>query len=78
MPFIIGDLAEAVHIFDRRKMTLAASNSATITYIEGTGDDAVTHNVSAFQNDMTFLRAGLRADFKSVDTNAWINASITA
>lgn len=78
MPFIIGDLAEAVHIFDRRKMTLAASNSATITYTEGTGDDAVTRNVSAFQNDMTFLRAGLRADFKSVDTNAWINASITA
>lgn len=78
MPFIIGDLVEAVNIFDRRQMTLAASNSATITYVEGTGNDAVTHNVSAFQSDMTFLRAGFRADFKSVDTNAWINGSITA
>ena len=78
MPFIIGDLGEAVCIFDRRQMTLAASNSATITYVEGTGNDAVTHNVSAFQSDMTFLRAGFRADFKSVDTNAWINGSITA
>lgn len=78
MPFIIGDLGEAVRIFDRRQMTLAASNSATITYVEGTGNDAVTHNVSAFQSDMTFLRAGFRADFKSVDTNAWINGSVTA
>ena len=78
MPFIIGDLGEAVRIFDSRQMTLAASNSATITYVEGTGNDAVTHNVSAFQSDMTFLRAGFRADFKSVDTNAWINGSVTA
>lgn len=78
MPFIIGDLAEAVHIFDRRQMTLNASNSATISYTEGTGNDAVTYNVSAFQNDMTFLRAAFRADFKSVDSAAWINASITA
>lgn len=78
MPFIMGDLHEAVTIFDRRQMSVDASNSATITYTEGTGNDAVTHSVSAFQNGLTFLRAYLRADFKSVDSAAWINGSITA
>lgn len=78
MPFIIGDLHEAVRIFDRRQMSIAASNSATISYTEGTGDDAVTHTVSAFQNGMTFLRAYLRADFKQVDADSWLNCSITA
>lgn len=78
MPFIMGDLHEAVTIFDRRQMSVDASNSATITYTEGTGENAVTHSVSAFQNGMTFLRAYLRADFKAVDLAAWINGSITA
>ena len=78
MPFIMGDLHEAVTIFDRRQMSVDASNSATITYTEGTGENAVTHSVSAFQNGLTFLRAYLRADFKFVDSAAWINGSITA
>lgn len=78
MPFIIGDLHEAVRIFDRRQMSIAASNSATISYTEGTGNEAVTHTVSAFQNGMTFLRAYLRADFKQVDADSWINGAITA
>ena len=78
MPFIIGDLHEAVRIFDRRQMSIAASNSATISYTEGTGNEAVTHTVSAFQNGMTFLRAYLRADFKQVDSDSWINGAITA
>lgn len=78
MPFIMGDLHEAVTIFDRRQMSVDASNSATITYTEGTGENAVTHSVSAFQNGLTFLRAYLRADFKAVDSAAWINGSITA
>lgn len=78
MPFIIGDLNEAVHIFDRRQMSIAASNSATISYTEGEGQEAETITVSAFQNGMTFLRAYMRADFKEVDSDAWLNCSITA
>lgn len=78
MPFIVGDLYEAVRLFDRRQMSIAASNSATISYTEGTGNDAVQHTVSAFQNGMTFLRAYFRADFKQVDADSWINGAITA
>lgn len=78
MPFIIGDLHEAVHIFDRRQMSIAASNSATVTYTTGEGESAETHNVSAFQNGLTFLRAYFRADFKQVDADSWLNCSITA
>ena len=78
MPFILGDLYEAVRLFDRRQMSIAASNSATISYTEGTGNDAVQHTVSAFQNGMTFLRAYFRADFKQADSESWINGSITA
>lgn len=78
MPFIIGDLGEAVHMFDRRQMSISASSSATVTYTEGEGENAETHSVSAFQNGMTFLRAYLRADFKTVDADAWLNCTITA
>lgn len=78
MPFIVGDLYEAVRLFDRRQMSIAASNSATISYTEGTGNEAVQHTVSAFQNGMTFLRAYFRADFKQVDADSWINGAITA
>lgn len=78
MPFIIGDLREAVTVFDRQQMSISASNSATVSYTEGTGDNAVTHNISAFQNGLTFLRAYLRADFKAVDNDAWLNCSFTA
>ena len=78
MPFIVGDLYEAVRLFDRRQMSIAASNSATISYTEGTGNEAVQHTVSAFQNGMTFLRAYFRADFKQADSESWINGSITA
>lgn len=77
-PFIIGDLEDAMHFFDRQQMSIAASNSATISYTEGEGEQAQTHTISAFQNGLTFLRAFMRADFKSVDTDAWLNCSITA
>lgn len=78
MPFIIGDLEEAVTVFDRKQISIAASNEASITYITGTGNDAVTTTVSAFQNNLTFFRAYMRADFVTVDSSAWLNCSITA
>lgn len=78
MPFIIGDLEEAVTIFDRKQISIAASNEASITYTTGTGNEAVTTTVSAFQNNLTFFRAYMRADFVTVDSSAWLNCSITA
>ena len=78
MPFIMGDLKEAVHLFDRQQMSIKASDSATISYTQTVEDEEETVNVSAFQNDMTFLRAYLRADFVQVDASSWLNCTITA
>ena len=79
MPFIIGDLEEAVTNFDRQQFSIAASNEATISYVTGAGtEEEETVTVSAFQNNLTFFRAFMRNDFKSVDSSAWLNCTITA
>ena len=78
MPFIMGDLKEAVHLFDRQQMSIKASDSATISYTQTVESEEETVSVSAFQNDMTFLRAYLRADFVQVDASSWLNCTITA
>ena len=78
MPIIIGDLEEAITNFDRQQFSIAASTEATVVYTTGEGQEAVTNTVSAFQNNLTFFRAFMRNDIKSVDSSAWLNCSITA
>ena len=66
MPFIIGDLKEAVKIFDREQTTILSSNVASVT------------GYNAFEQRGTLFRAEVRADYKPIDTDAWVNGYILA
>ena len=58
IPFMIGDMKEAVVKFDRKMLTIDASNVATV----GT--------LNAFTSDMTMLRGIFRADYVTRDEKA--------
>ena len=77
MPVIIGDLKAAFTIFDRQQMSVTASNTASIEFTTGTGNEAVTTTLNAFQDNLTFFKAFLRADFKMIDNNAFLNGALT-
>lgn len=64
IPFILGDMKEAVIKFDRKQMTLAASDVATV------GD------LNAFAQDMTIVRAISRADYVIRDASALVKGYI--
>lgn len=64
LPFIPGDLKEAVRIYDRKRTTILSSNVASV---EG---------YNAFEQRGTLFRAEVRADYKPVDTAAWVNGYI--
>ena len=64
MPFIIGDLKEAVRIFDRKQTTILASNVAAVT------------GFNAFEQRGTLFRAEIRADYKVIDEDAWVNGYV--
>jgi hypothetical protein len=61
IPFEIGDLKEAIRIFDRNQTTILSSNVASVT------------GFNAFEQRGTLFRAEVRADYKSVDEDAWVN-----
>jgi HK97 family phage major capsid protein len=63
-PFIMGDLKEAVTIFDRQQTEIMSSNVASVT------------GYNAFEQDGTLFRAKVRADYKEVDEDAWVNGCI--
>lgn len=63
-PFIPGDLKEAVRIYDRKRTTILSSNVASV---EG---------YNAFEQRGTLFRAEIRADYKAVDSDAWVNGYI--
>lgn len=65
MPFIIGDFKEAIRYFDRKKLSIMASNTATA------GD------FNAFEMDLTLFRALEREDVVVRDTAALVNGYIT-
>lgn len=65
VPFIIGDLKEAIKKFDRQEMSMMASSVAQI------GD------VNAFSQNMTLFRVIERFDFKELDKDAYVNGYIT-
>ena len=64
VPFIIGDMKEAVVLFDRRQLTIKSS------------DVAATTAINAFEEDMTLWRAIERFDVVSRDTAALLNGYI--
>ncbi|MDO4648080.1 MAG: phage major capsid protein [Eubacteriales bacterium] len=65
VPFILGDMKEAIRLFDRRRITLKVS------------DIAATTDVNAFEEDLTIYRATERLDVQVVDDKALINGYIT-
>lgn len=68
IPFIIGDLKEAVKFYDRKQLTLMASQVAVV----GSGDDAL----NAFEEDLTLIRGIEREDAEMRDENAFVNGYI--
>ena len=65
IPMICGDLKEGVKIFDRQKLSILASNVASVT------------GFNAYENDMTLFRGILRMDVKAKDKAAFKNGVIT-
>lgn len=64
VPFILGDLKAGVRLFDRKLLTLTASNVAAA------GD------FNAYEQDMTLTRAIERLDVKQWDAEAFVNGYI--
>lgn len=72
MPFVVGDLYEAIEYFDREKRNIKTSDVASINVIE----DGEIVTVSAFESDMTFFRAITRFDVKSRDSDAIVKGYV--
>lgn len=66
IPVIVGDLKAGIRKYDRKSMSLKASDVATI----GT--------FNAFAQNMTLIRAILRDDYKELDGDAYVYGYITA
>jgi phage major capsid protein, HK97 family len=65
VPFVIGDLKEAVKIFDRAKLNIMTSNVAAVGQL------------NAFEQDLTLFRGIERFDCKIKDSDAFVNGTIT-
>lgn len=63
-PFIIGDLREAIALFDRRLLTIKSSDSATVT----NGNDVT---INAFQDDEVIFKGTCRLDCAVRDADAY-------
>ncbi len=64
IPFIIGDLKEAIVFWDRALLNIMASNIAAV----GAGEDAL----NAFEEDLTIFRAIEREDVTQRDDQAYV------
>lgn len=64
LPFVIGDLKEAIRLFDRKKINIMTSNVA------------VAGELNAFEEDLTLFRAIEREDVKVRDADAFVNGYI--
>lgn len=65
IPFIIGDLKEAIKFFDRKQLTINTSNVAAIG------------ELNAFEEDLTLFRGIEREDCQFKDKEAFVNGYIT-
>lgn len=72
MPFVVGDLKEAVAFFDRQQLSIKTSDTASINVTENN----TTTVVSAFESDMTFFRGVMRFDVVSRDSNAIVKGYV--
>ena len=59
-PFIIGDLKEAVTLYDRKQFSIKSSDVATVT------------GLSAFEEDCLLFKGSERLDVKPRDTDAYV------
>jgi HK97 family phage major capsid protein len=66
IPFIMGDLHEYVKQFDRKGLTLTTSNVAAVS------------DFNAYEQDMTLVRAIMRADWVVLDAAAIVRGELTA
>ena len=62
---ICGDAKEGIKVFDRQKISILASNTASVT------------GFNAYENDMTLFRGILRLDAKAKDAKALVNGVVT-
>lgn len=65
VPFVVGNLFDYVRKYDRKKMSITASNIASIG------------SFNAFAQNMTLLRAILRDDYRVKDADSIVNGYIT-
>ena len=65
IPFIIGDMKEAIKFFDRKQLSIMTTNTATV------GD------LNAFEEDLTLFRALEREDVVNKDLAALVNGYIS-
>ena len=65
IPMIIGDLKEGIKFFDRKSLTIAASNLAA------------AGELNAFEEDLTLFRAIEREDCQVKDDMAFVNGELT-
>jgi len=70
IPFYIGDFKEGIKFFDRKQLTLLASNVATV---KGETDD---DSLNAFEEDLMLIRGIEREDIKTRDAQAFVNGYI--
>lgn len=59
-PFIIGDLKEAITLYDRKQFSIKSSDVATVT------------GLSAFEEDCMLFKGSERLDVKPRDTDAYV------
>lgn len=69
VPFIVGDLYEAIELWDRKQISIKLLDQAVL----GTGEG----QINAAESDLTIFRAIVREDVEQRDTNAWVNGYIT-
>lgn len=72
IPFVVGDLKEAVAFFDRQQLSIMTSNVASINV---TVNNATT-TLSAFENDLTMFRGIMRFDVVSRDSGAIVKLCV--
>lgn len=72
IPFVVGDLEEAVAFFDRQQLSIMTSNTASINVTES----GTTTVLSAFESDLTLFRGIIRFDVESRDSDAIVKLCV--
>lgn len=67
-PFIIGDTNEAAKVYDRKRLTIGASDTAIV----GSGES----QLNAFEEDLSITKGRMRLDVKPRDMDAIVNGYV--